>query len=172
MMPRTVRRLLYLARLHRMDADLKEELQSHQAMKQAELERSGMPTLEAAYASRRALGNATLAREDARAVWISRWLDDLARDLGYAVRGFRRNPGFTAVALLTLMLGIGANSAILSVVYAVVLNPFPFPDAERFVNIRLLDKSGPRPLFLTAHQLVHSGAVTCWRTPSRRTSGR
>jgi hypothetical protein len=67
-----------MLRLSRFDADLAEELETHRAMKQAELEQSGMRRAEAIAASRRALGNITLAREDARAVWIWSWLESLA----------------------------------------------------------------------------------------------
>jgi predicted permease len=118
-----------------MDADLAEELAFHQAMKQTELERSGLRANDAEFASRRALGNATLAREDARAVWVWRWLDDLGRDLTYATRSLKKNPSFSAVAVLTLALGIGANTAIFSVVDAVLLHPVPFPEPEQLVAL-------------------------------------
>jgi putative ABC transport system permease protein len=156
MLSSLLRRLSYLVRHRQMDAELADELSFHQAMKQAELERSGLPPERAAAASRRALGNGTRAREDARAVWTWRWLDGLARDLRYAARGFRRDPGFTAIVLLTLTLGIGASSAMFSIVYATVLNPSATPHAERFVSIRIVDKSDPDPraIFLTSGQLL------------------
>ena len=81
MLSRLLRRLRYLIHQGERDADLADELAFHQAMKQSELERSGLPPHEARFASQRALGNSMLSREDARAVWVSRWLDDLWRDL-------------------------------------------------------------------------------------------
>jgi predicted permease len=131
------RRLLYLFRQRKRDADLAEELAFHDAMKRAELERSGLPAADAVFASRRALGNATLSREDARAVWIWRWLDDLWRDLTYGIRSFRRNPVFSAVVVLTLALAVGANTAIYTVVDATLLRPLPFKDPQRLMRVAL-----------------------------------
>jgi hypothetical protein len=152
MLSRLWRRVSYFWCQRQMQADLTEELDFHRAMKQAELERAGVT--DAGLASQRALGNQTLAREDARAVWIWRWLDDTARDAVYAQRNLRRHPGFAFVAITTLALGIGVTSAVFSLLYAAVINPFPLMDAERFVNIRLLDTSGSRPIFLTAQQFI------------------
>src|SRR5215210_4898142 len=108
MVPLLFRRLAYLWRQRQMDADLADELEVHRKMKQDELEHLGVAAADAAYASRRVLGNATLAREDARAVWVSRSVDDLWRDFTHAVRGLRRKPAFTVVVILTLALSIGA----------------------------------------------------------------
>ena len=135
MLRRLVRRLRYFSRQRQMDADLAEELELHRQMKQAELERSGLPSREARFASQRALGNPTLSREDARAVWIWRWLDDLWRDLAYGLRSFRRNPGFSAVVVVTLALGIGATTAIFSVLNAVLLQPLPYANPDNLVRI-------------------------------------
>jgi putative ABC transport system permease protein len=114
-----------------MDAELDEELNLHREMKQAELQRSGMPSDDAKYASQRALGNAILTREDARAVWIWRWLDGVWRDIAYATRRILANPGFSATAIVILAIVIGTNSVMFSAVYAVLLRPFGVqaPDA-------------------------------------------
>ena len=143
MAPRIFRRLLHLLRQREMDTDLAEELGFHQAMKQTELERSGLPANEAEFASRRALGNATRAREDARAVWVWRWLDDLWRDLSYATRSLKKNRSFTAVAVLTLALGIGANTAIFSLVDALLLRWLPVRDPQELVQLRMLNPQRP-----------------------------
>src|SRR5437773_3744831 len=126
-------------RLRQLDADLKQELACHQAMKQADRQRSGVPASEAVYVSRRALGNATLAREDARAIWISRWLDDLCRDVGYAVRMLRKGPAFTMVVILTLAVGIGANSAVFTLANAMLLRGLPFDRPDRIMYIDTRD---------------------------------
>ncbi|HET8712455.1 MAG TPA: ABC transporter permease [Gemmatimonadales bacterium] len=89
-----------------------------------------------------------------RAVWVSRWLEDPRRDLRYALRTFRRSPGFAATAVLSLAVGIAAAAGAFSVVNAALLSPFPFPDSHRLVRLDMNDKGKPRALFVTARQLV------------------
>ena len=81
-------------------------------------------------------------------------LDHLVSDIRYALRIFRRSPGFVATAVLSLAVGIAAATGLFSVVYAVLLNPFPYTDADRIVRLAMLDNGRPRGLFLNARQLV------------------
>lgn len=118
------------------ETDLAEEIEQHRAMRQEQLERSGMPVRDAADASRRALGNVTLAREDARGVWIWPWLESVAQDVRYGVRTLRTNLGFTTVATLTLALGIGATTAIFSLTHTVLWKPLPVKDPEQLVFLQ------------------------------------
>jgi hypothetical protein len=74
---------------------------------------------------------------------------DIVQDLRYAFRQFRRAPGFVLTAVLSLTLGIGATTAIFSVVYGVLLDPYPYKDADRMVHVELRDKSGRGPLLFT-----------------------
>ena len=132
-MPHIVRRLWNLIRQHRLHADLVDEIEFHRAMKQQELEARGLTPAAARFAAQRALGNVMLAREDARAVWIWPWLESAWQDTVYVIRTFQRKPSFAAAVLLTLSLGIGANTAIFSVVDAVLLRPAPYPAPDRIV---------------------------------------
>jgi macrolide transport system ATP-binding/permease protein len=132
---RRLTRLGYWLRHSQMEADLTEEIEFHRNLKQRELEEAGLPALEASTASRRALGNVMLAREDARAVWIWPWLESIWQDLAYGARNFRRQPGFTAVALLTLASAIGLNTSLFTVFNAIAFRPWPVKDPSRVVNV-------------------------------------
>ena len=134
-MVKFLRRAWYAMRQRRLDAELAEEMDFHRAMKRAELERSGLPADAAEFASRRALGNQTLAREDARAVWIWRGIDDLWRDIAYSIRSLGRDRIFTAVAVLSLALGIGANTAIFSLINTLMLRMLPVREPDQVVEL-------------------------------------
>lgn len=90
----------------------------------------------AAMAEQGELGNLTLAAEQRRDVWGWTWLEQWARDVRHALHTLRHNPGFTVVAALTLAIGIGANTAVFSVINSVLLNPLPYPKAEELVAVR------------------------------------
>ncbi len=117
------------------EQDLERELRSDLDLEAAEQQANGLTPEEANYAARRALGNTTSLKEDLRN--MSRWtsVERVAQDVRYALRLLRKNPGFAAVAVFTLAIGIGANTAIFSITDAVLLRPLPYPDAKRLIRI-------------------------------------
>ena len=115
--------------------DLSEEMQSHLEERVEELVANGMSRQDAWYAARRDFGNFTRIEEDARTTW--RWpsLEDFLMDVRHALRMLRHNPVFTAVGLLTIAIGIGANAAVFSVVNSVLLRPLNYPHAQELVSL-------------------------------------
>jgi predicted permease len=116
--------------------ELAEEIDFHRAMLQRDEEGLGRSHATAMLNARRRLGNSALIVEQSRDAWIVAWLDTLARDVRYALRTFARSPGFIAVVLLTLALGIGANTAIFRVVDAVMLRSLAVAHPEELAVMR------------------------------------
>lgn len=118
------------------EQELDDEIRAHLAMAIRERIERGENPIEAEANARREFGNATLVKEFIRDMWGWRWLETLVQDVRYGLRQLRRNPGFTAVAVITLALGIGANTAIFSVVDAILVRPLPYPNAGSVVFLR------------------------------------
>ena len=123
----------------RQDEDLDEEIQSHLKMAMRDRMERGESAEEAKKAVLREFGNVGLIKEVTRDMWGLRSLEQLAKDVRYSARMLLKKPGFTAVAVLSLALGIGACTAIFSIVDAVLLRPLPYPEAEKIVSLREVD---------------------------------
>jgi predicted permease len=136
----TIRRFTDRARK---DEDLAQEIESHLAHEQDAQAARGVPAEQAQRRARLRFGNPRTLRER---VWRYRslpWLDDAVRDLRFALRSLKRTPGFTIVTLLVLAVGIGVNTAVFSVIDAVLLKPLTYPDPQQLVQIVMNTNQGP-----------------------------
>ena len=134
-------------RFHKRSADLERELASDLALEEEEQRENGVSADEARYAALRAFGNPTLIREQTRETWAWAGIERIWQDVRYALRQLKRSPAFAATAILTLALSVGSVTAVFSVVYAVLLRPYPFHDPGQIVvwreSIREIENVAP-----------------------------
>lgn len=128
------RRARFYAHRERFERELAEEMRFHVDMKAESHRARGMPADEAHWAARRQFGNASRLREETGDVMAVGWVDAALQDARYAVRSLAKSPAFTAVALLSLALGIGATTAVFTLANVMLLRPLPFPDPGRLVT--------------------------------------
>ena len=134
-MGQLIRRIWYAIRQRQRGADLTEELEFHRTLKQREIEQGGVDPTEATFATRRALGSLALAQDRSRDVWCPFWFQGSGQDLRLALRALRATPIVSSVAVLSLALGIGANTAIFSLVNSLLLRTLPVPDPQRLALV-------------------------------------
>ncbi len=162
-----------MRRRKRMLEDLDQDIRDHIERETQDNIECGMSPEEARYAALRKFGNVTRVKEETREVWSSVWLEQLLQDVRFGLRMLRKSPGFTAVAALTLALGIGANTYIFSVVDALLFRSLEFPDPGRIVALweRLpsagVDRNELSPAnFLDwqaqNHSFDHMAAISFW----------
>ena len=154
-------RLRSLFRRQRVERELDEELQYHLECKTEEFLAQGMTPEGARRAALRAIDGLELRKEQCRDARHVNWIQDLVQDIRYGLRTLRKSPGFTAVSVLTLALGIGANTVIFSAVYAVLVKPLPFKGSDRLVFIK--KKNPPRGW---TRNPISPAEILAWRNQS------
>ncbi|MGH9583549.1 MAG: ABC transporter permease [Bryobacteraceae bacterium] len=141
------RRLLFWRQRVRLDREIAEEIEFHRHLKEQDNLQAGWKREEAAELSQKQMGNLTLAKEEARDMWSFLWLEHLLQDVRYAARMFRRIPGFTAIAVISLALGIGGNVAMFTLVDTLLIRPLPFANPSRLVRITGIYPRAALPVF-------------------------
>jgi predicted permease len=170
LLPAVRARLRAIFGRRRAEQDLDDELAFHLAMQARANAGHGMSAAEAQRRAFLALGGLEQAKERSRDLRPLGWLDALAQDVTYAIRSLRRAPGFTVVALLTLALGIGANSAIFSIVNGVILRPLPYPTPGQLMHLTTQFPASPQfgvspPEYFEFREINQSfSAVGAYRT--------
>jgi predicted permease len=139
-------RLKALFQKRRLDRDMAEELEFHRAMLREKLLREGTAQADVEAATHRAFGNSRRWHERLRELWQFPVLEHLIRDVSFSARLLWKSPGFTTVAVVTLALGIGANTAIFSLVNGLLLRPLNVPHSEQLALLRI-ERGGPRPMY-------------------------
>ena len=157
-----LRRIRWYLGRRRFEADLDEELRFHESLAAEEAERRGAEPHAAHQAARRRLGNDAQLREASRSIWTVAWVEGLARDLRYAVRALRHRPGFAIASILTLALGIGATTALWSVLDPVLLRPLPYRDPGALVALREVNARRP-----DGQSIISPANALFWRDRSR-----
>jgi predicted permease len=147
-----------LAMRKRLERDLEEELQFHLAKRAEKNLALGLGADDAWVAARRRFGNVTLVKEDCREMWIFTWIETLWQDVRYAARVLAKSPGFVAVVVLSLALGIGANTAVFSVMNAVLPHGLPYEHPEELATIFSTQKGDPASI-----DLVPLADVATWK---------
>lgn len=158
----------------RMEQDLDRELRYHIDRRIDDLKQSGMSEVDARRQAAIEFGGVAQVQEEVRDTWFWLWLQDLARDASYSVRVLLRSPGFTATAVLSLALGIGANTAIFSILRALVLRSLPVSDPQRLVVVtRNLTVSSPYPWYIDLRDRSQTleGVLAFRTTPMRFSAG-
>jgi putative ABC transport system permease protein len=162
----------------RLDRDLADEIAQHLDEKIEELMAAGLSRRDAEAAARRAFGNVTLTNERGRAVWRWAVVEDFIADVRYAVRQLRRAPAFAATAIVTLAVGVGANTAVFSLVDAMVLRGLPYPNSDCLVSLRLFDRRSQQaqlldyPTFLAFRAAGIFGRLVSYRDTGFTLTGR
>lgn len=155
-------KLKALVKRQQLDRDLEEELQFHMAMREEKNRAAGLAASDAHDSARRTFGNSTSFQEKCREMWMLMSFESILGDLRYAVRTFARTPAFTIVVILVMALGIGANTALFTVVHAVLLKPLPFRQPDRLVSLyerNVISES--------SHNVVSGGDFMDWRKQAK-----